>query len=363
MIGCDVKAGGESNFNSRNNSRNEKCVDVIIAAWNCENTIGRAVASALAQIEVHAVIVVDDASTDRTAERAYDASDGSGRLTVLQFVENKGPAAARNKALSLCTAPWVAILDGDDYLLPGRFSRMLAHADGWDFIGDNLLQTPEDHSYIEVLLPVSGRKSFKPRQCSFEAFIRGNISRPGHDRKELGFLQPLVRRSFLTEHGLQYNENLRLGEDYALCAHALALGARFLVVPDVGYVAVFRGNSLSSSASKKHFERLRDIDLTIEGLDQLTARDRAAVKAHRRSVDSIIRWMEVIEAFKDRNALRFLAAYASSFRAARYISARLGAQIVIRSFRIFRRKRRKLLANEFDRLPVSLGNPLADQSF
>lgn len=328
MSDSDINAGEEMNFECPSSG----CIDVIIAAWNCETTIERAVASALAQIEVHAVIVVDDASTDKTEERARSADDGSGRLTVFRFPENKGPGAARNKALSLCTAPWVAILDGDDYLLPGRFSRMLARAGGWDFVADNLLQVPEDHTYADFLLPATAQKTFKPYQCTFEIFIRGNISRPGFDRKELGFLQPIMRRSFLIEHDIRYEENLRLGEDYAFCARALACGARFLVVPAVGYVAVVRGNSLSVTASKKHFERLRDIDLDIEMHHGLTASELAALKDHYRSVDAVVQWMGVIEAVKNRSPARFLAAFTHSLHAAKYISARLSEQFVRRSF-------------------------------
>jgi Glycosyl transferase family 2 len=59
---------------SKSGPCDQRCVDVIVAAWNCENTIGRAVASALAQIEVRMVIVVDDASADKTADRAYAAA-------------------------------------------------------------------------------------------------------------------------------------------------------------------------------------------------------------------------------------------------------------------------------------------------
>lgn len=312
--------------------RDQKCVDVIIAAWNCEKTIERAVASALAQNEVHRVIVVDDASTDGTKDRVHAADDGSGRLTVFEFPENRGPAAARNKALSLCQAPWIAVLDGDDYFLPGRFSRLLALADDWDFIADNLLQISEDHAQVDVLLPAGGKEPFEPYRCDFETFIRGNISRPGCDRKELGFLQPLMRRVFLMENALRYDENLRFGEDYAFCAHALALGARFLVIPALGYAAVIQSRSLSNSASKTHFERLRNIDLVLGALDRLTVTERAAVKAHSRSVEAIIQWLEVIEAVKDRSAVRFLIAYGRSFHTAKYISARLSEQIVQRFY-------------------------------
>ncbi len=330
MSQCDSKppAGRETG---------QSCVDVVIAAWNCENTIGRAVASALMQAEVRTVIVVDDASADKTVECAYAADDGSARLTVLRSSENQGPAAARNKALAACEAPWVAVLDGDDYFLPERFSRMLALAEGWDFVADNHLQIYEDHVHVDVLLPTLAGDPFKPWQLSFETFVLGNISKPGRDRKELGFLQPFMRRDFLLEHGLRYNEELRIGEDYALYAHALAAGARFLVTPALGYVAVLRRDSLSSSSSKKHFERLRDADLDIKALAQLTTAERAAVSAHYRSVDAIVRWMEVIEAVKDRNASRFWAAYSRSPYTAKHISAKLWEQLIKRSLKRIKR--------------------------
>ena len=55
----------------------------------------------------------------------------------------------------------------------------------------------------------------------------------------------MLRRSFLDAHGLRYNEDLRLGEDYDLYARALAKGARYKVVHGCGYAAVVRSDSLS----------------------------------------------------------------------------------------------------------------------
>ena len=46
-----------------------------------------------------AVIVVDDASPDATADQARAGDDGSGRLKVMRLDVNGGPAAARNLAL------------------------------------------------------------------------------------------------------------------------------------------------------------------------------------------------------------------------------------------------------------------------
>ena len=59
-------------------------VCVIIAARNAARTIPAAIASALREPEVAEVVVVDDASTDDTAQVARAADDGSGRLSVMQ---------------------------------------------------------------------------------------------------------------------------------------------------------------------------------------------------------------------------------------------------------------------------------------
>ena len=93
--------------------------------------------SALDQQEVHDVIVVDDASTDETANSARSVDDGTGRLRVTRLEANGGPSVARNHAVALSGAPLIAILDADDFYLPGRFRPLLAQPD-WDFIADNV---------------------------------------------------------------------------------------------------------------------------------------------------------------------------------------------------------------------------------
>ena len=110
---------------------------VVIAAYNSAATIGRAVASALAQAETVEVIVVDDASTDATAAAARAADDGSGRLTVRCLAMNGGPSHARNLAIAASHATHIAVLDADDFFLPGRFAALLT-VPNWDMIADDI---------------------------------------------------------------------------------------------------------------------------------------------------------------------------------------------------------------------------------
>ena len=311
------------------------CVDVLIAARNCVDTIERAVLSALSQDDVRAVIVVDDGSTDDTAVRAKACDRDGTRVIVERLPACAGPSAARNAAIEISTAPWLAILDGDDFFLPGRIANLLTWADAWDFIADDMLQVPEHNLGGELQVRLFDGQPPKPRAISLEQFVRGNISQRGKLRRELGFIKPLIRRSFLQQHALRYDPALRLGEDYALYARALAAGARFLLVPAAGYVSTVRANSLSARHCKRDLELLRDSDCQLISTEQLTQSERRALSAHYWSIDCRVQWLAVIEAFKRRNIAGFLAPFCRSPRVSGYLIQCLASELAERSKRAY----------------------------
>jgi succinoglycan biosynthesis protein ExoU len=309
------------------------CVDVLIAARNRADSIERAVSSALSQDHVRAVIVVDDDSTDDTAARAKACDRDGTRVIVERLPACGGPSAARNAAIEISRAPWLAILDGDDFFLPGRIANLLTWSDAWDFIADDMLQVPEYSIWAMPPVRLLQAPSSEPTAISLEQFVRGNISQRGRLRRELGFIKPLISRSFLDRYALRYDENLRLGEDYALYARALAAGARFLLVPAAGYVSTVRSDSLSARHSKQDLEQLRDSDCELMSNERLTPGDRRALTAHYWSVDCRVQWLAVIEAFKQRNAVDFLAPFWRSPRVSAYLLQNLATEFVERSKR------------------------------
>jgi succinoglycan biosynthesis protein ExoU len=297
-------------------------VDVVIAAWNRADTIERAMLSALGQPEVSTLIVVDDCSFDDTAAAARSiAAEYNKRVTIIRLPVNRGPAAGRNVGLELARAPWIAVLDADDYFLPGRMSYLLSHADSFDFVADNLVQVKEGEEQARQsnLLEASGG----PWQLDLEHFVRGNVSRRGRLRKELGFLKPIVRRAFLDRYRLRYDESLRLGEDYAFYARALALGARFVIVPTCGYVSVERPDSLSSRHTKQDLERLRDFDEELGRIKLLTMGERDAIRQHYDSVDARVQWIEVECAITEGNISRFVRPFFRSSTVAYVLAGNL----------------------------------------
>lgn len=222
-------------------------VCVIMAAYNAMSTIGRAVASALCEPEVSQVIVVDDASNDDTAGAARASDDGTGRLDVIRLDRNGGPSRARNIAIKRSSAPYIAILDSDDFFLPGRFAALLAAPD-FDLVADNLVFVGDDA--VHRIDPTNiATHRIPARQLTAADFVEGSISRTDRYKGELGFLKPLMSRAFLDQHGLRYAEGMRLSEDFDLYVRALMAGARFRIVQGCHYVAVERSGSLSDSHS------------------------------------------------------------------------------------------------------------------
>jgi succinoglycan biosynthesis protein ExoU len=306
-------------------------VAVIIAAYNAGATIARAVTSALAEPEAAEIIVIDDASTDDTAARARAVDDGSGRLIILTQARNGGPSAARNRAIRESISPWITVLDADDFFLPGRLKGLLQFADGNDFVADNIWQVQEDA--IEGPRRKLLDESFTmARTINFSEFVLSNITRKRKQRKELGFIKPLILRSFLDAHNIRYQEHMRLGEDYELYARSLALGARLYLVPAQGYVSVMRSDSLSGKHSEEDLLRLRDCDDNLRDSLPLSKTDRDALRRHYLSVDCRLQWRLLILAVKNRDVRAVLLTFLRPPPIPLYLAGMLWDELMVRAF-------------------------------
>jgi teichuronic acid biosynthesis glycosyltransferase TuaG len=100
-------------------------VSVVMPAYNAEATIASAMASVRDQTDAGwELIVVDDGSTDRTAEIAAAAAAADKRIRLIRQ-RNQGVAAARNAAIEAATGRYLAFLDADDLWLPSKLERQL----------------------------------------------------------------------------------------------------------------------------------------------------------------------------------------------------------------------------------------------
>ncbi|WP_448956249.1 glycosyltransferase family 2 protein [Labrys neptuniae] len=231
-------------------------VSFLIAAYNAEQTIEAAIASALAQSKVTVeVIVVDDVSSDETLSCVSELSKRDPRVVVLPQPHNAGPAAARNRALAAARGDWVAIIDADDYIAPNRSEQLigLAKHSSSEIVADNVLRFRHDAPQITwPLLPK--RPGDQPFAVDLEHYLRHNKMTGGD--ANLGYLKPMFSRSFLQSNAIVYDEGLRIGEDFNFVLRALGAGARFTVTPEIFYFYRVMAGSLSRQLTVVDLEQL-----------------------------------------------------------------------------------------------------------
>lgn len=306
---------------------------IVIAAWNAEATLERAARSALAQTAPVEVVVVDDASTDGTAAVAHRLAAADGRLTVLTRSRNGGPGPARNAAIAASRAPWITVLDADDFMEPGRIAALLeiAEAEALDFLADDVFKVRED----DVEGPRTrlwSATDFGALDVDAAAFVTANLSSHRGGRREMGFVKPLMRRRFLEEHGLTYAD-MRLAEDYDLYTRALIRGARFRLIDPRGYVAVWRTSSLSGDHATEDHKAIVDADLRLLATPDLTAETRAAVKAHLMEQRKMLAWRRMIDAVRARSVSGAVACCWAHPAVLADLAGRLGEQVMLRAGR------------------------------
>lgn len=101
-------------------------VTVVIPMYNCRKFISDALDSVFRQtLKRFEIIVVDDASTDGSAEAVLKYHDP--RVRLIAHSQNKGQAHALNTALGAVRTPCFCQLDGDDWLEPEALDMLQAY--------------------------------------------------------------------------------------------------------------------------------------------------------------------------------------------------------------------------------------------
>lgn len=98
-------------------------ISVIIPVYNRAALVRRALTSCLSQDDPDfEVVVIDDGSTDGTAEVVE--SIGDPRIRLIRHQVNRGRCPARNTGMAAASGQWFVFLDSDDELLPGALATI-----------------------------------------------------------------------------------------------------------------------------------------------------------------------------------------------------------------------------------------------
>jgi glycosyltransferase involved in cell wall biosynthesis len=131
-LGLTLKEDASADFFQRITSTDNAAkvdgplVTVIMPAHNAENTIELALGSLLNQTWRNLqIIVVDDASTDGTLQKAKELAKRDPRVEVLNSPVNVGPYVCRNLGVLHARGQWLTVHDADDWAFPNRIEQQV----------------------------------------------------------------------------------------------------------------------------------------------------------------------------------------------------------------------------------------------
>ncbi|TDD47611.1 glycosyltransferase family 2 protein [Nonomuraea terrae] len=193
-------------------------VSVVIPVHNCRAYLDRCLTSALVQRVKKEIVVVDDGSTDGSAELLdlYAEYHGDTVKVVRIPGGSTGAGRPRNLGIEHATGRYVFFCDADDYLGPEALERMVAMAD-------------RNGSDI-VLGKVVGHGRRAPQSMFQRSADRADLG----DSTVYNSLScfKLFRRELIERHRLRFGEGMLIGEDILFTVHAYCHARVISVVAD-----------------------------------------------------------------------------------------------------------------------------------
>lgn len=194
----------------------QNLISVIMATYygdGCEE-LKEAVESILKQSysNLELILTVDGPVPEERKLFLQELEKSDRRVKLLWNEVNRGPGAARNSAIKVANGDYITIFDADDVAYPDKLEKQLNYLlqESLDLVGS---------AYTEFDTDVN-----KPMET------RTVPINPLEIKKKIGYFSPVanptvIAKRFVFKENF-YNENFRVGEDYALWITLLKKGVK-----------------------------------------------------------------------------------------------------------------------------------------
>lgn len=219
-------------------------ISIIIPVYNGENYLSKLIESLLNNpYENIEILIGNDCSSDRTKE-ILERYKSVSKIKVLNFSENIGPGAVRNKLISLSSGQFLALQDVDDSFNPSRFleqvSYLIKNPDvGAVGTGALFLDKTSGQKWGEII------RSENPGLISW-------LSQTSIIHASLMF-----RREFILV--AKYREDIRLGEDYYFLTELFCKKVKFRNIGKSYYYYYVDREDLKTRGYRRYKEILQSI--------------------------------------------------------------------------------------------------------
>lgn len=218
-------------------------LSIIIPAYNVELYIEECIESVLQQdLDNYEIIIVNDGSTDRTAEILGKYKNIENIKIINQ--ENQGAGAARNKGIIYSSGEYIMFLDGDDFFVKNNIKLILEKIknEKLDILTFNYFILKEGKIEKNVRNIIENKINSGQNFLKESFKIKESVPMPWVN---------IYNKKFLTKNNLSFNENMKSEEDSELYIRMLLKIKKisFLDIPIVMYRDT--PNSLSKNKKRK----------------------------------------------------------------------------------------------------------------
>jgi glycosyltransferase involved in cell wall biosynthesis len=222
-------------------SEMDPIVSIVIPIYNQAQYLGETfdavIKSTFKQVEI---IIVDDGSTDGSAEVALKLKDASPQIVSVIIQENSGPAKARNEGIKIARSKYILPLDGDDLIAPTYI--------------ENAVKALEENPEVKVVYSEAEKFGDKIGKWKLKPFSLKSLS-----LDNMIFVSAFYRKKDWENVG-GYDERITWGwEDWEFWINMLKSGGEVIKLPETGFFYRIRKNSRRKSTNKESKQKTIDL--------------------------------------------------------------------------------------------------------
>lgn len=217
-------------------------ISVIIPIYNVEKYIDRCIDSVRNQtFQNIEILCVDDCSPDNSYRIVEKHAAEDSRIRLIRHTKNLGLGGARNTALRVATAEYIASVDSDDFMLPNMLQRL------WE---------ETDNGWFDIVSCGFNRVDGNGNIISFQSYPATTFLNEENDINIFATVNPafwnkLWRKSLFTENDIFFPLHLYF-EDMSTTPRIFAKATYIKVIEERLYQYFIRQESITTSYSAKH---------------------------------------------------------------------------------------------------------------
>jgi glycosyltransferase involved in cell wall biosynthesis len=222
----------------RNELNNNPLISVIIPVYNVEKYLEQCLVSVIFNsYKKLEIIVVDDGSLDNSSAIYNKYAELDKRIKIVKQ-ENGGVSFARNAGTNAATGEYVHYMDSDDYIDLNFYEELVNDAVLYDAdivaCGVKMSNTVITIKYDSRIICADLYSKIEKLQCAKYGYV----------------VRYLLRRSFLTENGLQFITG-KYFEDLPFTLSVVKAANRVVINPNTFYHYIRRKGTITTSLKRR----------------------------------------------------------------------------------------------------------------